>query len=310
MSTNTKVAQIQKEAFTSAREKLGLSTKELGLKACLSTRQIEQIENGEMSSFYGAQVKYTAAKKVASLLGLNEQDAFEGNIPSAVEVAPQKLEAPDKERVNASPSKISDDLAPTKTKLVPRKLFIGLSLFAVIVFSVINLRPLFFTDAPDKGIVITEEVIEVAPATTTVATDPVPVPAPSVVVVEPTTAPVAPAAVALLTTTDVSLACPAEEGILSYKPEAPRKSADMVYVQAKTKQTVCVVDASGKIQNKLLEPGAGTSFYGRPPFKVLTLGMTQADVYFQGAKVRLTNPNVKTLILEATEVATMIPAQN
>jgi hypothetical protein len=103
---------------------------------------------------------------------------------------------------------------------------------------------------------------------------------------------------------DNSSACPAEEGIISHKPEAPRKVADMVYVQAKSKQTVCVIDASGKTQNKLLESGVGTSFYGKPPFKVLTAGLSQVDVFFQGAKVRLSNPNSKTLILEASEVLT------
>jgi hypothetical protein len=77
----------------------------------------------------------------------------------------------------------------------------------------------------------------------------------------------------------------------------------MVHIQVKSAQTVCVVDASGKIQNKTVEPGAGTSFFGRPPFKVLTNGIAQIDIYFQGAKVRPVNPNIKTLILEAAAVA-------
>ena len=104
------------------------------------------------------------------------------------------------------------------------------------------------------------------------------------------------------TTADVSAVCPAEEGIISYKPEAPRKAGDMVYVQVKSKQVVCVSDASGKMQNKMLEPGVGASFYGKPPFKVLTGGLAQADIFFQGAKVRLANSNYKTLVLDAAEV--------
>ena len=63
-----------------------------------------------------------------------------------------------------------------------------------------------------------------------------------------------------------------------------------------------MIDASGKTQNKLVEPGVGASFYGKSPFKVLTAGLNQVDVYFQGAKVRLSNPDIKTLILEASEV--------
>ena len=79
MSSNTKLPEISKEAFIEAREKLGLSTKDLGAKVCLSARQIEQIENGETSSFYGAQIKVTAAKKVAKLLNLSDEEAFVGN---------------------------------------------------------------------------------------------------------------------------------------------------------------------------------------------------------------------------------------
>ena len=47
MPTSAKLPEIRKEAFTKARETLGLNTKELAGMACLSVRQIEQIENGE-----------------------------------------------------------------------------------------------------------------------------------------------------------------------------------------------------------------------------------------------------------------------
>ena len=36
--------------------------------------------------------------------------------------------------------------------------------------------------------------------------------------------------------------------------------------------------------------------------QVLTAGLNQVDVFFQGAKVRQTNPNTKTVILEAAEL--------
>ena len=79
-------------------------------------------------------------------------------------------------------------------------------------------------------------------------------------------------------------------------------------MQSKTAQTVCVIDASGKNQNKTLEAGAGASIYGKPPFKVLTLGLNQVDLYFQGTKVRTGNAGGKTIILEATELSQSVPA--
>jgi hypothetical protein len=95
---------------------------------------------------------------------------------------------------------------------------------------------------------------------------------------------------------------PADASALNYKPDAPKKAGDLVYLQSKTAQTVCVVDASGKTQNKTLEPGVGVSVYGKPPFKVLTGGLNQVDLYFQGAKVRIGSTASKTIILEPAEI--------
>jgi hypothetical protein len=172
------------------------------------------------------------------------------------------------------------------------KLFLWLSVAAAAAFAVVNLKPLFFSEKPAEIVLVKEEIVEPVPAAAPV--EPVPAAqAPSVAVVVPPTT---------IASTEAAAACPTEEGIISYKTDAPRKAADMVYVQVKSKQVVCVSDASGKMQNKVIEPGTGASFYGKPPFKVLTNGLAQADVFFQGSKVRLTNLNYKTLILEAAEV--------
>jgi transcriptional regulator with XRE-family HTH domain len=336
MNSNSKLPEIRKEAFIKARENLGLSTKQLGGMACLSTRQIEQIENGETSSFYGAQIKVTAAKKVAKLLKLSEVDAFNDGAQAPQKFTASQVELPigeaklvknpqddEVEKMSVSKKDAAKDAieikeqaeqtqlptmviaeekkepitkvhakeAPftgTASKSKPasqKKLFLWLSVIAAAVFAVINLRPLFFADKPQEIILVKEEVIE-------------PAPPPAVTPVEPAPA-VAPASVIAA---DIPGACPPEEGIVSYKPEIARKSGDMVYVQTKSQQVICVVDASGKTQNKLIEPGLGSSFYGKPPFKVLTAGLNQVDIYFQGAKVRLSDLNTKTLILEASIV--------
>lgn len=333
MNSNSTPPEIVKEAFAEAREKLGLSTKELGVKACLSTRQIEQIESGEMSSFYGAQIKFTAAKKVAKLLNLSDEDAFdygvqtqgaftsspddlpiaEAKVVPAPKLEEEKLVAPVRvepvEEVAQPNELLNEDPAPaTKVEAIEnpslsagaesksksqRNRFLWLSVTAAAVFAVINLRPMFFAEKPEEIVLVKEEVIEPAPAVA--PAEPAPV-TPAVA------APVVTAPVVAAASPEVSSACPAEEGIVSYKPDAPRKAADMVYVQVKSKQVICVSDASGKLQNKMVEPGVGSSFYGKPPFKVLTGGLAQVDVFFQGAKARLTNPNYKTIMLEAAEV--------
>lgn len=333
MTAKPKLPEICKEAFTKAREKRGLSTQDLGGMACLSHHQIEQIEKGESAYFYGAQNKCTAAKKVAKILELSDEEAFDFGATSSQKLTIEKIEIPNAESkqdelnqssVQKSTAKkvaaeakdlveeaqsltlaIEETPQPGKkvepkkvaSKEIPfpsataisrstssRKSFLWLGALAVLVFSVIGLRTLFFADQPEEIVIVKEEIIEPAAPASTAA----PVEQASV-----------PAAVA---GTDSSGACPAEGVAVNYRPDVPRKSADVVYVQAKSQQVICVIDVSGKAQNKLLEPGVGASFYGKPPFKVLTAGLNQVDVFFQGAKVRLSNLNTKTLVLEAAEV--------
>ncbi|QWD67690.1 hypothetical protein AOC21_06500 [Polynucleobacter sp. VK25] len=311
MVIKAKLPEIRKEAFTKARESLGLSAKDLSGMACLSVRQIEQLENGEMSSFYGAQVKFTAAKKVATLLKLTPEDAFdfsgvaqpvkadevqerfrEETEASAVDkkLKPEKEEAaeskPEKTIAKKTTESVVDYRVQSKAKGSPKKkFFLLLVIAAVVIFAVINLRPLFFPEPVKEELVIIEEVApEPAPATTpepVADAKPAPVPAPAA----------------------VSAECPAADAsAMNYKPDAPKKAGDMVYLQSKTAQTVCVVDATGKTQNKTLEPGVGASIFGKPPFKVLTGGLNQVDLYYQGAKVRTGNTASKTIILEPAEM--------
>lgn len=330
MNSNSKPPKIFQEAFIQAREKLGLSAKDLGGMACLSTRQIEQIENGELSTFYSAQVKFTAAKKVAKLLGLSEAEAFdleEKNAPKEVEsetITPvQELHAaskPIKESkskqknastkleqvaplVNGAPKETASSPEFSQSEPAKKKnLFLWLSVLAAAAFAIINLSSFFFSDKPQEVVVVKEEVIAVPPAPSPVPSESTPT---TTLPITPPATPTVPATAPVPSTVIVSepsTACPTEEAIIRFKPEAPRKAGDMVYLQTKSKQVICVVDASGKTQNKVLEPGIGTSFYGQPPFKVLTSGLGEVDVFFQGAKVRLKNPAGKTLILEAAGV--------
>jgi transcriptional regulator with XRE-family HTH domain len=318
MNKSTKLPEIRKQAFIKAREALGLTTKELSIKACLSNRQIEQLENGEMSSFYSVQIKYTAAKKVAILLNLEEKEAFDFGdqapavretilveetppVAEAIKVEPSKVIAPTRESKPDLALEVQDIVveqainkrsAPNSQK----KWLLLLSVAAAIVFSIVNLRPLFFPEPPKEELVLTppvplESPAAVPPVADEKAGDPV-----------PATVPVATLAAA------PSTDCPVvDSSPVSYKPDAPKKGGDMVYLQSKSAQIVCVIDALGKLQNKQLEPGVGVSVYGKSPLKVLTADLNQVDLYFQGAKVRLMNQNGKTIVLEAAELAQAQP---
>jgi transcriptional regulator with XRE-family HTH domain len=56
------------------RESLGLSLGEVASRACLSVKQVKQLEEGGASSFYSDNVKLTAARKVAGILGVSEDE--------------------------------------------------------------------------------------------------------------------------------------------------------------------------------------------------------------------------------------------
>ena len=71
--------KIQGEHFKGARQKLGLSIEELANKAILSNTQIRQIEDQEQSAFYSPFIKYASAQKVAKILGLPENLAFDAS---------------------------------------------------------------------------------------------------------------------------------------------------------------------------------------------------------------------------------------
>ena len=319
MGNQAKLPEIRKEAFSKARESLGLSPKDLAGMACLSVRQIQQIENGEMSSFYGAQIKVTAAKKVAALLKLNEEDAFDfGDSVPVKKSDPENISVQNQSSQTASAAPVEKNTAQvksTETQLLDtmkenvvlsstlssreknpqKKLFLLLGIAAALVFSIVNLRPLFFPEPVKQEIVVVEEPAPASPpAEPVVENKPEEKPAVAAFAVAPPALMAAPAA--------TSECPPADTSAVGYKTESPRKAGDMVYLQSKTTQTICVVDVSGKTQNKTLEPGVGVSVFGKPPLKVLTSGQAQVDMYYQGVKVRLSNTASKTIILEPVEI--------
>jgi hypothetical protein len=93
--------------------------------------------------------------------------------------------------------------------------------------------------------------------------------------------------------------CPIEDASpAKYRLGTPSKPGNMVYVQTRAKQTVCVKDASGKLEKRSLDEGGSYSFYGKAPFILMTTGLAQTDIFFQGYKVRIDNPSAKTIVLE------------
>ena len=90
--------------------------------------------------------------------------------------------------------------------------------------------------------------------------------------------------------------CPKPDASVAEQSVAePTKPGNFVHVVVKSRQIVCVVDASGKSMMQSIEPGPGHTFGGKAPFTVLTNGLSQASVYFQGRPVRPINEQARTM---------------
>jgi len=58
------------------REERGWVVADMATRACMSVKQIRQLEEGGSSSFYSESVKLTSAKKVGAILGLTPEEVF------------------------------------------------------------------------------------------------------------------------------------------------------------------------------------------------------------------------------------------
>lgn len=81
------ISQIDGQAVRLKRESLGWASIDLATLACLSTKQVRQIEEGGISAFYSESVKLTAARKVAALLQMTEAQLF-GQVAAPVTEIP------------------------------------------------------------------------------------------------------------------------------------------------------------------------------------------------------------------------------
>ena len=72
----TQAHDVNGELIKLRREERGWAQTDLAVRACMSVKQIRQIEEGGVSAFYSESVKISAAKKVAGILGMSPDDLW------------------------------------------------------------------------------------------------------------------------------------------------------------------------------------------------------------------------------------------
>jgi len=96
---------INGELLRLKRESLGWLVSDLATRACMSIKQIKQLEEGGASSFYSESVKVTSAKKVGGILGLTQDEVF-GVVPQASESSIQDADPALTELVSETPEHV------------------------------------------------------------------------------------------------------------------------------------------------------------------------------------------------------------
>jgi cytoskeleton protein RodZ len=361
MAHKKPIPEIRAAAFAAAREKCALSVEELAHLACLSKKQIQQIENGGHDAFYSPVIKFTAAKKVAQFIQLDEKAAFDfglqaelpleqvtkpetnepihdatlhsnsdkkkdANSAIAGEIAKQEnekeVQKPSAKKqkskavvldgiepeMNTSASTVVPELASEPVTKKPNQStsanpkpsatkwlwFLPVGAVALLL---VQFQPLL-QDQLDV-VMGKNQLPEMAAAPIALSVEPA---APSTPTSEAQTGPAAavppPVATASLPVAIVNSGCPPADAVVeSYKPPYANKPGNMVYVKSSVTQLMCVEDGDGKLQTKTMEAGTGHSFYGKPPFKLFTSGLSSAEVFFQGLRVRPSNTESKTILL-------------
>lgn len=112
----------------------------------------------------------------------------------------------------------------------------------------------------------------------------------------PSSAAPAVASVAAVAPLPSDVGCPKPDAsVVDQSVTEPTKPGNFVHVIVKSRQIVCVVDASGKSMMQSIEPGSGHTFGGKAPFTILTNGLSQTSIFFQGRPVRPINEQARTM---------------
>lgn len=122
----------------------------------------------------------------------------------------------------------------------------------------------------------------------------------------PSSATPAVASVAAVAPLPSDVGCPKPDAsVTEQSVTEPSKPGNFVHVYVESRQIVCVVDATGKSMMQSIEAGtsfgAGHTFSGKAPFTILTNGLSQTAVFFQGKRIRPINEQARTMrVKEAT----------
>lgn len=265
----------------------------LASSANLSVAQIRQLESGGVSLFYTPAIKENAARKVASLLGGDPAAVIRPIDDASVAQGPSVVEAlAELSRQRAQAARPASVFSQAPRGLLGVLLTLGsfaagLALLQHPVSSG-GVRSLWHTPTASLAPALQPDT---APAVAVLA-EPASASEPSSVSES------APSPVALdQGATDNSL-CQANKAPAVLTPASPSKAGDMVYLVAQKPGAICVVDGAGRSTVLALQSNEARSVYGPAPWRVHFEQPEQAQLYFQGVRLRLPDAGITTVALQ------------
>jgi hypothetical protein len=297
------------------REAVGMDEGVLARRACLSTAQVRQLESGGAGLFYSITIKRQAYKRLMMILGADPPIHAPMSVAEASASTSHAAQLDHKETIEnivALSSKsdylekqlVKDFFLDLRYRITANRQSLGALLFLVlaIVVLVLNWRGALTGTLqantaeakPDSAPTEVAKSVASAPAVAAPVTTPVET---------PVTAPVAtsvatPVAAAASETNAVVGAAAKSAGavvkgcahtddkLTEVVSVSANKPPTYVFVTSPVQTTVCVVDGKKNAAVLELRPNEGRSVYGNPPWQLSGNALKDAQIFFQGVRVK------------------------
>ena len=259
------------------REDAGVEITTLARLHSLSTSQIKQLENGGDSSFYTPSIKLATGRKLLMHFGADIQ---------SLEQEDEQPPAQDLE----TPAKAVDATQATDVELEKKNSLLSLQIVGAVVVLISLIYWSFFHSADVSG----NEPVSVGKQAT--ATSPIAAMANET---KPNSSTVS-------TSAELRKESPQEckwgNEPSSLFASQPTKPGDYVHVIANTDGSICVRDATSKVQILHLTSSQSQTIRGRAPFEIFSNNLNEFKLFYQGNLLRLPSSNTKNITLKEQQI--------
>jgi len=259
------------------REDAGVEITTLARLHSLSTSQIKQLENGGDRSFYTPSIKLATGRKLLMHFGADIQ---------SLEQEDEQPPAQDLE----TPAKAVDATQATDVELEKKNSLLSLQIVGAAVVLISLIYWSFFHSA----VVSNKEPVAVGKKP--MATSPIAAMANET---KPNSSTVS-------TSAELRKESPQEckwgNEPSSLFASQPTKPGDYVHVIANTDGSICVRDATSKVQILHLTSSQSQTIRGRAPFEIFSNNLNEFKLFYQGNLLRLPSSNTKNITLKEQQI--------